>query len=451
MGIDTVKVPIHTWNAFAESICYNVASEGGKPLLYKAPRGTADILPEEQDYWRYIEDKASALCLLYGYQRLDTPAFEESQLFTRSIGEGTDIVTKEMYTFKDRSGNILALRPEGTAPVCRAYLEHGMDNLPQPVKLYYLAAIFRYERPQAGRYRQHYQFGFEAIGDADPSLDAEVIEMAWQFFKLLGLGGLYLYVNSIGCKLCRPEYLDSLKRYYSAHLADLCSDCKTRFEKNPLRLLDCKKPSCYDVAEAAPKSNEYLCQDCRAHFEAFTGYMDALRLPFDINHRLVRGLDYYTKTVFEIQPLGEGAQNALGGGGRYDDLIEELGGKPTPAIGFAAGMERIVLSLKRQKIAVPDLSMPPVFVAYLGNEAKLEAVKLTSNLRSDGVAVIMATGDRSIKSQLRQADSLGSKYAVIIGEDEVKGGMVTLRNMVAGEQKTVSPAELIQLFTRDAK
>jgi len=415
--------------------------------LYKAPRGTADILPEEQGYWRYVEDRAIALCRLYGYQRLDTPAFEDFQLFTRSIGEGTDIVTKEMYTFKDRSGNILALRPEGTAPVCRAYLEHGMDNLPQPVKLYYLAAIFRYERPQAGRYRQHYQFGFEAIGDADPSLDAEVIEMAWQFFSSLGLGSLYLYLNSIGCRVCRPKYLDRLKRYYSAHLAGLCSDCKTRFDKNPLRLLDCKKPSCYDVAEAAPKSNEYLCQDCRAHFEAVTGCLDALKLPFDINHKLVRGLDYYAKTVFEIQPLGEGAQNALGGGGRYDDLIEELGGKPTPAIGFAAGMERIVLNLKRQGISVPNLAANPVFITHLGNEAKLEALRLASKLRNDGIAAVMAIGDRSLKGQLRQANGLGSNYVAIIGEDEVKSGTVTLRNMMTGEQNAVSPAGLGDLLT----
>jgi histidyl-tRNA synthetase len=416
--------------------------------LYKAPRGTADILPEEQDYWRFVEDRAIALCRLYGYQRLDTPAFEDSQLFTRSIGEGTDIVTKEMYTFKDRSGNILALRPEGTAPVCRAYLEHGMDNLPQPVKLYYLAAIFRYERPQAGRYRQHYQFGFEVIGDADPTLDAEVVEMAWQFFKSLGLGGLYLYLNSIGCKVCRPKYMGSLKRYYSAHMSGLCSDCKTRIGKNPLRLLDCKKPFCYDVAEAAPKSTGYLCQECETHFEAVQTYLNILKLPFEVNHRLVRGLDYYTKTVFEIQPLGEGAQNALGGGGRYDDLIEELGGKSTPAIGFAAGVERVVLNLKRQKIPMPNLPTPPVFIAHLGNEAKLEAVKLASTLRKDGIAAIMGTGDRSLKGQLRQANSIGSSYVAIIGEDEVKSSAVTLRNMMSGEQKTVPPAALGDLLKK---
>ncbi len=427
-------------------ICYNVASEGGEILLYKAPRGTADILPEEQGYWRYIEDKAVALCRLYGYQRLDTPAFEDAGLFARSIGESTDIVTKEMYTFKDRSGNTLALRPEGTAPVCRAYLEHGLDNLPQPVKLYYLAAIFRYERPQAGRYRQHYQFGFEAIGDADPALDAEVIEMAWQFFKSLGLDHLFLYINSIGCKVCRRGYLNSLKSYYSAHIAGLCLDCKTRVERNPLRLLDCKKPSCHDVAAAAPKSLEHLCQDCGTHFEAVRKYLDILKLPFEVNHRLVRGLDYYTKTVFEFQPLDQGAQNAVGGGGRYDDLIQELGGKPTPAVGFAAGMERVVLNLKRRKILVPHVPAPKVFVAYLGNEAKLEAIRLASALRKDGVAVLMATGDKSLKAQLRQANSIGTSYVAIVGEEEVKSQAVTLRNMSTGEQQVVSPVQLKRLL-----
>ncbi|HEX7364730.1 MAG TPA: histidine--tRNA ligase [Dehalococcoidia bacterium] len=418
--------------------------------MYKAPRGTADILPEEQGYWRFVEARAMVLCRLYGYQRLDTPAFEDYQLFARSIGEGTDIVTKEMYTFKDRSDNVLALRPEGTAPVCRAYLEHGMDNLPQPVKLYYLAAIFRYERPQAGRFRQHYQFGFEAVGDGNPALDAEVIQMAWRFFESLGISGLYLYLNSIGCKACRPRYLENLKSYYSDHLSGLCPDCKSRFEKNPLRLLDCKKPSCSGVAEAATKSIDFLCRECLAHFEAVVGYLEALKLPFELNHRLVRGLDYYTKTVFEIQPPGEAAQSALGGGGRYDDLIQELGGKPTPAIGFAAGIERVVLNLKKQKIAVPDLTAPPVFISYLGNEAKLEAIKLASTLRENGIAAITATGDRSLKGQLRQANSLGSNYAAIIGEDEVKSGTVTLRNMVTGEQKTVSPAALRELLKKIA-
>jgi len=410
--------------------------------LYKAPRGTTDILPEEQSYWRYVESRAVALCSLYGYQRLDTPVFEDAGLFARSIGDNTDIVTKEMYTFEDRSGNLLALRPEGTAPVCRAYLEHGMSSLPQPVKLYYLAAIFRYERPQAGRYRQHYQFGFEAIGEADPALDAEVIDMAWSFFGSLGLKELYLYINSIGCKACRPGYLDALKHHYEKHMAGLCNDCKTRLEKNPLRLLDCKQPSCQDAAASAPKSAEYLCNECGAHFEAVQGYLRALELPFEISSRLVRGLDYYTKTVFEIQPPGEGAQSALGGGGRYDDLIEELGGKPTPAIGFATGMERAVLNLKRQETVIPGLSKADVFIAYLGDDAKVEAVKLASTLRHDGIAVALATGDRSLKAQLRQADSLGSKRVVVIGEEELKNQSVTLRNMMTREQKVVLQSKL---------
>lgn len=410
--------------------------------MYKAPRGTADILPEEQAYWRYVEAKAAEVCQLYGYQRLDTPVFEEAALFTRSIGEGTDIVTKEMYIFKDRSGKALALRPEGTAPVCRAYIEHGMDNLPQPVKLYYLAPAFRYERPQAGRYRQHYQFGCEAIGDADPALDTEVIHMACQFFTSLGLKELTIQLNSIGCGVCRPRYVKALKSYYEGKVESICPDCKTRLEKNPLRLLDCKRPECQHIADGSPRSTDYLCTECRSHFEAVTGYLRSLTLPFNLNHRLVRGLDYYTRTVFEVQPLDGGAQSALGGGGRYDDLIEQLGGKPTPAVGFAAGMDRVVLNLKKQGIPVPLLPSPNVFIAHLGNEAKAEAVKLAASLRAQGIGVIMATGDRSLKAQLRQANSLGAGYAIIIGDEEIKSHKLTLRDMVSGEQQSLTPAEL---------
>ncbi len=307
--------------------------------MYRAPRGTSDILPGEQGYFRYIEERAASLCQLYGYERIDTPVFEDARLFVRTIGPGTDIVEKETYTFDDRSGQAMTLRPEGTAPICRAYIEHGMHNLPQPVRLYYFASIFRYERPQKGRYRQHQQFGVEAIGDGDPALDAEVIDVAWQFFDSLGLRNLSLQLNSIGCKLCRPVYLEELKGHYSAHVDRLCPDCKARLRKNPLRLMDCKKPSCQDIAQSAPRSIEHLCSQCKEHFESVVKYLLILGIPFEKNHRLVRGLDYYTKTVFEIQPQGEeGAQSAVGGGGRYDDLIEELGGKPTPAIGFAVGV-----------------------------------------------------------------------------------------------------------------
>jgi len=410
--------------------------------LYRAPRGTSDILPNEQAYWRYIEQKVVNICQLYGYERIDVPAFEDTGLFSRSIGEETDIVQKEMYTFEDRGGNKITLRPEGTAPVCRAYLEHGMHNLPQPVKLYYIGSIFRYERPQAGRYRQHYQFGYEAIGDDDPALDAEVIDMAWQFFASLNLHHLSLILNSIGCKQCRPGYLAALKSYYANYTHDLCSDCKTRLNRNPLRLLDCKKPVCQQIADSAPKSTDYLCPQCDEHFNQLKRYLGLLEIPFAVNHRLVRGLDYYTRTVFEVQPKAEGAQSTLGGGGRYDDLIEELGGRPTPAIGFAAGIERIILNLKQQDVPIPTPPRPQVFIANIGDDARDEAIKLAARLRKNGIGVIETVGDKSLKAQLRQANTLGARYAVIIGDQEVKTGTVILRNMTTSEQKTIPPTEL---------
>jgi len=410
--------------------------------LYQAPRGTSDILPEEQPFWRYIEQKAVNICQLYGYERIDSPAFEDADIFIRTIGEETDIVEKEMYTFEDRGGNKLTLRPEGTAPVCRAYIEHGLHNLPQPVKLYYITPIFRYERPQAGRYRQHYQFGCEAIGDADPALDAEVIDVAWRFFASLGLRQLSLQLNSIGCKQCRPQYLTALKDYYAKYHRDLCPDCKTRLKRNPLRLLDCKKPGCQQLANLAPKSIDHLCPQCAEHFDRLKRYLGLLEIPFEVNHRLVRGLDYYTRTVFEIQPEAEGAQNTLGGGGRYDDLIEELGGKPTPALGFAIGIERIILNLKKQGISAPPLPQPQVFIAYIGDDARVEAIKLAARLRQAGTGVIEAIGNKSLKAQLRQANTLNVRHTVIIGEDEIKTSTVILRDMTTGEQKTVPVSEL---------
>ncbi len=414
--------------------------------MYQAPRGTSDILPEEQAYWRYIEQKVASVCQLYGYERIDAPTFEDAGLFIRTVGEGTDIVEKEMYTFEDRGGNKITLRPEGTASVCRAYLEHGMPNLPQPVKLSYIASIFRYERPQAGRYRQHYQFGCEAIGDDDPALDVEVIDMAWQFFLSLGLRHLSLQVNSIGCKKCRPAYLTALKNYYAGHTHNLCPDCKTRLERNPLRLLDCKKSVCQQIAKSSPRSIDYLCPQCEAHFNQLKSYLALLDLPFEVNHCLVRGLDYYTRTVFEIQPESEGAQSTIGGGGRYDDLIEELGGKPTPAIGFAAGIERIILNLKKQNVPVPAIPKPEVFIAYVGVGARDEALKLASTLRRASIGVIEAIGNKSLKAQLRQANTLGARHAVIIGEQEINIGTVILRDMTTSQQQVFPLDELQELL-----
>ena len=416
--------------------------------MYKAPRGTSDTLPQEQAYWKYVEQKAAFLCQLYGYQQLNTPIFEDFQLFARTVAGGTDIADKEMYIFEDRSGQKLALRAEGTAPVCRAYLEHGLFNLPQPVRLYYIGPTFRYERPQAGRYRQHHQFGCEALGDADPVLDAEVIDLAQRFLLSLGLPEFPIQLNSIGCKVCQPKYIEALKQHYSNYMARLCPDCKARLARNPLRLLDCKRASCQKIAETAPKIADYLCGDCQAHFQDVQQYLQALDIPFQLNYRLVRGLDYYTRTVFEVQSQAEEAQSALVGGGRYDDLIEQLGGKPTPAVGFASGIERIILNLKEQKINPPGLLKPIAFIAYLGKEAKTEAAKLASQLRDAEIAVIIATGDKSLKSQLRQANSLGTNYTIIIGEREVKIHSVVLRDMITNKQETLSVTEIAKALER---
>jgi len=414
--------------------------------LYKASRGTSDILPEEYIYWKYIEEKVAFLCQLYGYQPLSTPIFEDARLFTQTVAGGTDIVDKEMYIFKDKNGQELALRAEGTAPVCRAYLEHGLFNLAQPVKLYYIGPAFRYERPQYGRYRQHHQVGFEALGEADPALDAEVIEMAWQFFLSLGLSGISIQLNSIGCKLCRPGYLEVLKQHYSSYTDRLCPDCKARLTRNPLRLLDCKKASCQNIAKTAPKIPDYLCHECQLHFQSVQKYLRILSTPFQLNRRLVRGLDYYTRTVFEVEPQEKEGQSTLGGGGRYDDLIEALGGKPTPGVGFAAGLERIILNLKGQHLDIPPLPKPDAFIAYLGQEAKIQAMKIAAELRKAEIATIMATGDKSLKGQMRQANSLGSAHVLILGEQESRNRNVILRDMRSGEQQTIPLAEIARML-----
>jgi histidyl-tRNA synthetase len=411
--------------------------------LYQAPRGTADILPEEQPYWRYIEKVIAEVTRLYGYHRIDSPTFEETGLFTRSAGEGTDLVDKEMYTFDDKGGKSMTLRPEGTASVCRAYIQHGMANLPQPVKLYYITPIFRYDRPQAGRFRQHYQFGCECIGEDDPAMDAEVIDLAWQFYKTLGLTKINLNLNSIGCKECRPAYLAALKKYYSKYINSLCADCKNRLEKNPLRLLDCKQPSCQHIAANTPHSIDALCPACADHFNDLQKYLKALAIPFIINDRLVRGLDYYTRTVFEVQPEAAGSQSALGGGGRYDGLIEQLGGKPTPALGFGLGIERIILNLKKENVNIPDPPPLQVFIAFMGDAARDIALKLASDLRLAGNSVVAAAGHKSLKAQLRQANALGVCYTIIIGEDEVRAGTATLRNMDDASQKTIALSDII--------
>lgn len=427
-------------------------------MAYQVTRGTRDILPEEQQIWRFVEKNIAAICQEYGYERIDTPIFEDAGLFQRSVGEDTDIVEKEMYTFTDKGGNLLSLKPEGTAPVCRAYIEHGMFNLSQPVKLYYMTPAYRYERPQAGRLREHHQFGYEALGESDPALDAEVIEMACRFYQKLGLGEEYnLIINSIGCPVCRPGYVEKLKKYYENHLSALCQDCQNRYVRNPLRLLDCKKASCQEAAKGAPPSSESLCQDCSGHLESLKSYLGALGLNYRLDHRLVRGFDYYTRTVFEVQPHEEGAQSTLGGGGRYDGLIQQLGGKPTPGVGFATGMERIIEKLKKRGLPVHETEKHLVYIAYqrpysLAEEIPFsmweyqkEALELASKLRKKGICVVVAYGARSLKAQLRQAGSLKIKQAIILAGEEMKRNRFILKDMESGEQKEVSSSELAEI------
>ncbi len=403
--------------------------------MFQAPRGTSDLLPQDQKYWRYIESKAMTLAGQYGFGRIDTPVFEDSNLFIRSVGEGTDIVEKEMYTFDDRGGVSVTLRPEGTAPVCRAYLEHGMHNLPQPVRMYYFCPVFRYERPQAGRFREHHQFGLEVLGDPDPSVDAEVIEFAWRLIISLGLKETSLLINSIGDAECRPAYIGELKNYYQGHESKLCPECRQRLDHNPLRLLDCKVTTCQALGDEAPRSSEHLCQPCQDHWASLRSFLDAVSIPYRIDHRLVRGLDYYTRTVFEIQPLVGGSQSTICGGGRYDGLIEGLGGRPTPGIGFATGMERLALNLERDGVEVPDGPAPKYLVANVGDAARPAALELAARLRAAGVGAMLSRGTRALRGQMRQANALGIPYALILGDDEIEQGVVMVRDMEASTQE----------------
>jgi len=412
--------------------------------LYKAPRGTRDILPEDQPHWRFIEERIHRLCQLYSYRKINIPIFEETSLFERGVGEGTDIVEKEMYSFVDKGGTELTLRPEFTAGVVRAYLEHGMHVLPQPVKLYSIGPAFRYDRPQAGRYRQFHQFNVEAIGVQEPALDVEVMSLAKQFYEELGFKELSFQLNSIGCSQCRPRYLKVLVEYYEQHLDEICDDCRRRLKRNPLRVLDCKNEACQPIIAGVPPVLDHLCQECREHFDALRRYLDLLGWPYTINPRLVRGLDYYTKTVFEVWAEGIGAQSALCGGGRYDGLAEELGGEPTPGVGFAAGLDRTILAMKEQRIEVPSLPAPQVSLAYLGQEAKEAALRLLLSLREAGIGVACTFGERSLKAQMREADRQETAYTLIIGQRELEAGQVAVRDMARGEQQMVSIEEMVE-------
>ena len=418
--------------------------------MFRAPRGTTDLLPDQQKYWRYIESKAMELAGEYGFGRIDTPVFEDSDLFIRSVGEGTDIVEKEMYTFDDRGGDSVTLRPEGTAPVCRAYLEHGMHNQPQPVRMYYFCPVFRYERPQAGRFREHHQFGLEVLGDPDPSVDAEVIEFASRFMGALGLSDINILVNSIGDPECRPAYIERLRDHYSGLKGQLCPDCLTRLDRNPLRLLDCKVATCHALGDEAPRSADHLCQPCQDHWDRLEEYLAAMEITYQVDHRLVRGLDYYTRTVFEVQPRDVGGQSTILGGGRYDGLIQELGGRATPGIGFATGMERLTLNLQRGDIEVPEAPSPIYLVANVGAGARPAALKLAADLRRAGVGAVLSSGSRALRGQMRQANALNIPYALILGDDEIEREEVVVRDMRASTQQSRSLREFMEEASESA-
>jgi histidyl-tRNA synthetase len=397
---------------------------------YKAVAGTLDVLPDQQPYWQMVEQTVERVMRLYGFGRIDTPTFEETPVFQRAVGEGTDIVEKEMYSFEDRGGEHLTLRPEGTAGVVRAYLEHGLFMKPQPVKLYYVRVpMFRFERQQRGRYREHHQFGCEALGETDPAVDAEIIAVLMTIYRELGLRGLELHLNSIGDRVCRPRYVQALVEYYRPLYQDLCQDCKVRFDKNPLRLLDCKQPQDQPKIANAPKITDYLDEACAAHFAEVRRLLEAEGISYVIDPLLVRGLDYYTRTAFEVMPLAGASrrQSAIGGGGRYDGLAELLGGRSTPGIGFGAGMERIIEVMKEQGIQPPADPLLLAYVAFVGAEAKAEAVRLVTELRQADILAELAFGDRSLKAQMKQANASGACYVFVIGEEELQRGEVAVR------------------------
>lgn len=409
---------------------------------YSAPRGTRDVLPHESARWQYVECRFREICGVYGYQEIRTPTFEYTELFTRNLGETTDVVSKEMYTFEDRGGRSITLRPEGTAPAIRAYVEHNLGATMPVAKMYYIARVFRYERPQAGRYREHTQLGVEAIGSMDPALDAEVISLAARFYENIGLRDFELHLNSIGCPNCRPAYREALVNFARSRTEELCPTCRSRLELNPMRMFDCKVPECKNALSDAPALIDYLGDECRAHFESLESYLHDLGVNYVLDPRLVRGFDYYTKTAFEFVSGELGAQNAIGGGGRYDHLVESLGGPSAPAVGFGIGLERVMAVLEKLGVELPVQSGITVFVASLGEEARRRAVRLVSDLRAANIPSDLDYTGRSLKAQMRLADKLQARFTVIIGENEVAAGNVILRDMSTSEQKTVPFEEI---------
>jgi histidyl-tRNA synthetase len=416
-------------------------------MQIRAIRGVKDILPGEVEKWQFVERVARDVFERYGYAEIRVPIFEHTHLFARSIGDTTDIVEKEMYSFEDQGGEHVTLRPEATAGIGRAYVEHKLHQQPGFMKCYCIGPMFRYERPQAGRFRQFHQVDVEAIGEASPVVDAEVLAMLMAFLHRLGLPQLELRLNSLGDATCRPRYREELKSYIRSHLDQLCAECQSRYERNPLRVLDCKKEGCREVMREAPQTMAFLCEPCRQHFEMLADLLNAVGIDYVLDPKLVRGLDYYTRTTFEVVAQGLGAQNSVTGGGRYDGLIEAIGGPPTPGIGFAIGVERLITALEHHGLAIPE-PRPQVFVAPLGTAALREAFLLVEQLRSAGLRAEIGYDEKSLRSQLRRANRLGAAYTVMLGERELATGKVAVKDMQGGAQDEM-PLAAIAGFLRE--
>ncbi|MDN5277053.1 MAG: histidyl-tRNA synthetase [Clostridiales bacterium] len=417
-------------------------------MLTQAPKGTKDVLPDESYKWHYVEGMIREVTRLFGYKEVRTPTFEHTELFERGVGDTTDVVQKEMYTFIDKGGRSITLKPEGTAGAVRAYIEGRLYAQPQPVKMYYITPVFRYEKPQAGRLREHHQFGVEVFGAPDASVDAEVISLAAALFERLNIKNLELNINSIGCPNCRPRYHQALKEYLSEQLDELCPNCRQRFDRNPLRILDCKEEKCRQVVASVPVILDFLCDECRAHFESLRRYLDAADISYKVNPMIVRGLDYYTKTVFEFISRDIGAQGTVCGGGRYDGLVGLCGGPETPGAGFGMGIERLLLVMENQGVEIPQPSNLDVMFITVGDEARFKAFKLVKDLRLRGISADMDHVGRSIKAQFKYADKLKVPRVCVIGEDELRQGCVKIRDMASGQEETVPMNEIVAYFER---
>ena len=410
---------------------------------YKIPRGTFDILPSESYKWNFVMDAFRKVAEKYGYRQITTPVFEKSDLFERSVGDSTDIVQKEMYKFQDRKGRNFALRPEGTAPVVRSFVENNLLHQENGNRLYYMGPMFRYDRPQKGRYRQFYQYGVENFGSDHPYTDAEVIALGYSFMNELGLKDFTLEINSIGSANCSADHNAALVSYFEPQIDELCSDCKSRLVMNPKRILDCKVPSCKTIAQNAPSMLDYLDEECAEHFGKVQEYLTLMGIPFVVNPGIVRGLDYYSKTAFEYINNNLGAQSALGGGGRYDTLVEQIGGKPTTGIGFAGGFERLILSMEQEKLSFGEKPHPKVFIVSLGKEAEKAAIKLITELRRKGIATAFEVEKTSLNAQMKAAGKSGTEFTAILGDEELNSGKISLKNMKTGEQEMILISELV--------